>query len=75
MPDIIDAINLKGTAFCIEYGLFEYAEEMLAELSPAGAASSAAAALRRRIRDAEIAFWKMRSLSSRCCSSRWLLCQ
>jgi hypothetical protein len=33
---------------------------MLAELTPAGSASSAAAVLRRRIRDAEIAFWQAR---------------
>ncbi|HEU5238694.1 MAG TPA: hypothetical protein VFU37_16300 [Pyrinomonadaceae bacterium] len=56
MPDIIDGINLKGAAFCIEHGFFEYAEEMLAELTPAGSAGSAAAALRQRIRNTQIAF-------------------
>jgi hypothetical protein len=60
MPDILDRISLKGAAFCLETGDFADAEEMLADLSPAASASPAAAALRRRIRDAEIAFWQAR---------------
>lgn len=36
------------------------AEEMLVKLSSEAAASSAAAALRQRIRDSQIAFWQAR---------------
>jgi len=60
VPDIIDAINLKGTAFCIEYGFFEFAEEMLGQLSAEASASSVATALRKRIRDAQLTFWQTR---------------
>jgi hypothetical protein len=60
VPDIIDAINLKGAAFCIEHEYFEFAEEMLSELSPTCLASPCAAALQQRIRDTQIAFWQTR---------------
>jgi hypothetical protein len=60
VPDIIDAINLKGAAFCIEHEYFEFAEEMLSELSPTCLASSRTIALRQRVRDIQISFWKTR---------------
>src|SRR6266480_4582355 len=60
MGGILDSIRLKGAAFCAEYGFFGYAEEMLAELDPVASAGSAAAALRLRIRDTQIAFWQAR---------------
>jgi hypothetical protein len=46
---MLDASCLKGAAFCIEYRFFEYAEEMLGQLSAEASASSVAAALQQRI--------------------------
>jgi len=60
MPDILDAIRLKGAKFCIEYGFFEFAEEMLAELGCEASASLTATGLKQRIRDSQIAFWRAR---------------
>jgi len=60
IADILDSIRLKGAAFCIEYGFFEYAEEMLAELGCEASASLAATGLKQRIRDRQIAFWQAR---------------
>ena len=60
MSDIIDAINLKGAAFCIEHAYFEFAEEMLSELGPVASASSVATALQQRIQDTQITFWQTR---------------
>ena len=71
MPDIIDAINLKGAAFCIEHKYFEFAEEMLSELTPACSASSRANALRQRIRDVQITFWQTRHTLASAVSSRF----
>jgi len=33
VPDILDAIRLKGAAFCIEHEYFEFAEEMLSKFT------------------------------------------
>jgi len=71
VPDIIDAINLKGAAFCIEHEYFEFAEEMLSELTPTSAASSRAIALRQRVRDIQISFWSTRYTLASAVSSRF----
>jgi len=71
VPDIIDAINLKGAEFCIEHEYFEFAEEMLSELSPTCLASSGAIALRQRVRDIQISFWKTRYSLASAVSSRF----
>ena len=60
MGDILDNVRLKGAAFAIEHGFFEWAEQMLAELSARASAGSAAAALRQRILDIQTAFWQAR---------------
>jgi hypothetical protein len=60
VPDILDAIRLKGAKFCVEYGFLEFAEEMLAELSFEASASLAATELKQRLRDSQIAFWRAR---------------
>jgi hypothetical protein len=58
--DMLDSIRLKGAAFAIEHGFFEWAEQMLAELSAEASAGSQAAALRQRILDIQTAFWQAR---------------
>jgi hypothetical protein len=60
VPDIVDAINLKGAKYFTECGFLGYAEEMLGRLSAEASASSVAAALQQRIRDTQITFWKTR---------------
>jgi hypothetical protein len=55
-----DAIRLEGAAFCLEHEYVDWAERMLAELSYPTSESSAATALRQRIRDTQIAFWQAR---------------
>jgi hypothetical protein len=57
---MLDAIRLEGAAFCLEIGNFAVAEEMLGKLGYAASASSPATALRQRICDAQITFWKAR---------------
>jgi hypothetical protein len=68
---MLDAICLKGAAFCIEHDYFEFAEEMLSELTPTCAANSRAAALRQRIRSLQISFWKTRYTLASAVSSRF----
>jgi hypothetical protein len=71
VPDIIDAINLKGAEFCIEHEYLEFAEEMLSELSPTCLASSRTIVLRQRVRDIQISFWKTRYALASPVSSRF----
>ena len=68
---MLDAICLKGAGFCIEQEYFEFAEEMLSELSPTCLASPRAIALRQRIRTLQIAFWKTRYTLASAVSSRF----